>query len=682
MNKKNNLRFRQIHLDFHTSPLIPDIGSQFHADEFAATLKKAHVDSVTCFARCHHGMLYYNSKKFPERIHPHLQNRDMLKQMVEACHKQGIRVPIYITIQWDQYTAEEHPEWIAIDENGKQVGTGPYEAGFYRVLCVNTEYRDFLKAQIQELFEELDVDGIFMDIVYPTDCSCKVCRQKMKAEGINIRNKQERLAYSQRMLDEFKRDISAWIRSFKEDASIFYNTSHIGVRQRPVLDTYSHLELESLPSGNWGYIHFPVTMRYARTLGLECLAHTGKFHLEWGDFHSFKNLPALEYECFRMLALGSKCLIGDQMEPCGKLSEPVYDLIGKVYSRVEEVEPWCQEITPRVDFAVMTPEEFEGGGRASLPESLMGAENMFDKSAWQFDIIDSKSDFDRYPLLILPDTIPVKGALKEKIHEYLNRGGKVLATFESGIDFEEQKADLEEYGIRVLAQTRDEDGVPARGRIDVNNSYIDYILPNETVGKNLPRTEHVMYAKGVEIAAEEGTEVLADFVKPYFDRTYEHFCSHRQTPSSGKKGNPAIVRKGNVIYIASPVFRIFQARAPKWCRSIVDDCIRMLIGKPLIEHTGPSTVFASLNRQEGKNRDILHILHYIPEKYCNEIHTVEDVIPLYNLRIQVKMDQQVEKVRLVPSETSLNFEQKEEYIEFNIPEINGYQVVEIAYKNC
>ena len=61
--------FRQIHLDFHTSPLIPDVGADFDPEEFAATLKNAHVNSINLFARGHHGMLYYDSKAFPERVH-------------------------------------------------------------------------------------------------------------------------------------------------------------------------------------------------------------------------------------------------------------------------------------------------------------------------------------------------------------------------------------------------------------------------------------------------------------------------------------------------------------------------------------------------------------------------------------------------------------------------------------
>ncbi len=42
-----DLRFRQIHLDFHTSEAITGIGSDFDADEFGATLDSAHVNSIT-----------------------------------------------------------------------------------------------------------------------------------------------------------------------------------------------------------------------------------------------------------------------------------------------------------------------------------------------------------------------------------------------------------------------------------------------------------------------------------------------------------------------------------------------------------------------------------------------------------------------------------------------------------
>jgi len=44
----DKLRYRQIHLDFHTSPMIPEIGARFDKEHWQKTLKDAHVDSITC----------------------------------------------------------------------------------------------------------------------------------------------------------------------------------------------------------------------------------------------------------------------------------------------------------------------------------------------------------------------------------------------------------------------------------------------------------------------------------------------------------------------------------------------------------------------------------------------------------------------------------------------------------
>jgi|GEM_PF-2098842 len=47
------LRFRQIHLDFHTSPRIPGIGEKFDKKCWQETLQDGAVDSITLFSKCH-----------------------------------------------------------------------------------------------------------------------------------------------------------------------------------------------------------------------------------------------------------------------------------------------------------------------------------------------------------------------------------------------------------------------------------------------------------------------------------------------------------------------------------------------------------------------------------------------------------------------------------------------------
>lgn len=49
------MRFRQVHLDFHTSEAIDRIGSRFEKEQFQQMLKLGHVDSITVFSKCHHG---------------------------------------------------------------------------------------------------------------------------------------------------------------------------------------------------------------------------------------------------------------------------------------------------------------------------------------------------------------------------------------------------------------------------------------------------------------------------------------------------------------------------------------------------------------------------------------------------------------------------------------------------
>ncbi len=677
---KIDLRFRQIHLDFHTSEHIEGIGSEFDPEEFAATLEKARVNSITCFGRCHHGWIYFDTEAFPERRHPHL-TRNLLKEQIEACHARDIRVPIYLTVQWDHFTANEHPEWLVVDAQGCPVGTPLYEAGFYRRLCVNSPYIDFLKAHVQEVLETLPTDGIFFDIVAPVDCSCRYCRARMEEEGLEPSNAEARRQFGLRTINNFKRDMTRFVRQFNEACTIFYNAGHIGPRHRAVVDAYTHFELESLPSGGWGYLHFPMTIRYARNLGIDSMGMTGKFHTSWGDFHSFKNEQALKFECFQMLALGAKCSIGDQLHPSGKIDRHVYDLVGSVYTEVEEKEPWCKGARPVTEIGVLTPEEFSYGvDRLSLPPALMGITRMLEESAHQFDIIDSASDLSRYKVIVLPDHIPVSEELADRIEAYLADGGAIVASFESGMDGGKGKFTLKALGVKLKGEgPRTPDGELVRGRSFPHHDFVDYILPRGKIGQGLPETEHVMYIRGVDVEAEPGSEVLADTILPYFDRTYKHFCSHRQTPSSGQVGSPGIVQNGRAIYFAHPIFTQYNHNAPRWCKTLFLNALEILLPEPLIRHEGPTTMRVTLNEQAAEGRWIVHLLHYIPERRGQAFDVIEDVIPLYDVRVSVKVPKKVEAAMCVPELAPLTYEQKGDRVEFVLPKLDGHQMVALKF---
>ena len=677
--KETELRFRQIHLDFHTSESIGSIGSDFDPDQFAETLVKANVNSITCFARCHHGWLYFDSKAFPERKHPHLQ-KDLLPQQIDACHQRGIRVPIYLTVQWDHYTATCRPEWVAQDAEGRVIGTPPFEAGFYKTLCVNTPYRKFIKQHTAEILETFATDGLFFDIVWPIPCACRYCREKMLAAGLEPSNENARKQFGLQTINEFKQEMTRFVRQRNPECTIFYNAGHVGPRHRPVKAAYSHFELETLPSGEWGYLHFPVTVRYARTLGLECLGQTGKFHTSWGDFHSFKNLPALRFECLRMLAHGAKCLIGDQLAPSGRIDPNVYQLVGEVYGEVARKEPWCAGARPVTEIGVLTPEEFTGGAMDALPEALKGAIRILEQGAQQFDVLDSASDFSEYQLLILPDHIPVADELAQKLMQYAGDGGSIIASFASGMDEEQTRFTADLFGVTVANPgPRDLDGNLVRGKAFKRHDYCEYLLPRGALCRGLPQTEHAMYRRGMAIHADEDAEVLAPIVGSFFDRTYRHFCSHRQTPSSGVEIQPGVVRKGRCIYFSSPIFSQYNDNAPAWCKRLVLNALNLLLPEPLVKHDGPSTLQATLTQQASYSRWILHLLHFIPERRSEELDVIEDVIPLFKIKVRVKVPGSVREATMVPEQAPLAFRTEGSYVVFEVARIDGHSMVSLTF---
>lgn len=661
-------RFRQVHLDFHTSEFIPDVGKDFSAEEFAQTLKKANVDSITCFARCHHGWLYYPSKLQPELIHPTLKNKNMLIEQIDACHKHDIKVPIYTTVQWDAVVAREHPEWLCVDGEGNYINTqGVPEPHFYYTICLNSDYREYFRNHLEDLIDTIGpekIDGIFMDILFTVDCKCERCTAIMTERGYDPEDKNSRKVYSAEMLREFQEETTAYLRERVPGAGIFYNSSHVGPRIKEIVDCYTHLEIESLPSGGWGYMHFPATVRYARQLGKDLLGMTGRFHTYWGDFHSYKNRAALEYECFQMLAFNTKCSIGDQLDPRGALSPGTYDLIGHVYSQVKAKEPYCVDAKAVTEIGVLTPEEFDNkkGSGGGLPTALVGTVRMLQELSYQFDVIDSTHNFDNFKLLILPDHIEFSPELEAKLKAYIASGGKVIGSYHSALDLEGKASDI--FGVSYVSES---------------DYYRDFVIPNDVIGKGHYQEEHVMYLRGAAVEAK-GAEVLMHTVKPYFDRAGEKYCSHQHTPSSGEQGRPAVTKQDGAIYFAHPIFEIYYKNGARWCKSMLRDAIEILLPEKMLSHSGPSTLVTTINRQEKEKRDVIHILNYITIRRSQDIELIEDVIPLYNIDFKLFVgEKDVTSLELVPEGKSIDFKREGEYLVFKLDEIQGHEMIAVNF---
>ena len=625
---------RQVHLDFHTSPHIGDVGADWDPDLFARTMVDAHVQSVTLFATCHHGLAYYPTSTVP--VHPALQF-DLLGEQMRALRAAGIATPVYVTVGWNVSAAERHPEWLQVRLDGTLVRPPATEApwGNWPTMCVNGGYADELEAVVGELLDRYPLDGFFFDIVRydPDACACQVCLPELRefaaAAGGAITDPALRRRFHDHVARRWMRRMSAFVRERRPEVGLFYN-SRWGMHLADEVDVYTHLEVESLPTGGWGYGFFPLWARFGRTLGLPMLGMTGRFALSWADWGGLKHPDALRYDAAQVLAAGGRVSVGDQLPSRGRLEPAVYRVIGEVFAAVEQAEPFVAGTRPVPEVAVLVqhPGNYRRG-RNAKNDHLDGCARMLLELHHDFDVVTRDTwEPGRYDLVVVPDQGPADETVEAMLRAHVVRGGALLFSHEALTDAAGR------FVVGDLA------GITRLGRTTTSPDYYrvhDQRLAGRAVQLDFPYTH---YRGGVRVAAAPGTEVLATAVPSHFDRTPEHFSSHFITaPLGGPAGeaasSPAITLAGRVAYLHGPVFAVHERFGHVHHRELVGKVIDLLLPRPLVRTDAPSTATVVVHQQA--DRQVVHVVNYHAERRpTGHIEALGEPIPLRDVRLTVR----------------------------------------------
>ncbi len=667
------LPYRQVHLDFHTSESIEHIGARFSKEQFALALKAGHINSITLFSKCHHGWSYHPT--VANEMHPHL-DFDLLDAELEVCEQLGVRTQIYLSAGFDEKYARRHPEHLRRDKSGRYFPS--FEEPGYHRLCFNTPYLDTLCAQVAEVMERYAgrFDGVFLDIVAASPCYCDKCMSDMRAAGIDTESEKAVFDFAKSVYQAYCDRIDREVLSRVPDMPIVHNDGGaVFSGRKTAMRNTRHLELESLPTGGWGYDHFPRAAAYARVLGKEFLGMTGKFHQGWGEFGGFKHPNALRYEVALSNACGARCSVGDQLHPDGEFDLATYALIGKAYEEVEAREPYLSDAVPVADIGLLSAEacanspyrdEFDSAMSADGFRQDFGANRMMLEGHYLYNIIDPDCDFSRYALLILPDNIHVEGHLKQKLEHYLAGGGKLLLTGRSGVG--RDGAFAFDFGVSFQG---------------VGAFKPSYLRPTYEPSPN-GRTSYVMYGTNYDVAPTESFDgdLLAERVDPYFNRTREHFCSHLHTPYDREKASPAVLLKGQIGYIAWEIFSEYAENGALHLRTTVTDLIDRLLGTDkTLSASLPSMGVLSLMEQPyaGGTRLINHLLYAIPKVRGRGIEIIEDLPTVLDTRVSIRCKRTPLRVYLAPTGEDIDFVYQGGAVHYTVDKFTCAQLVVIEF---
>jgi hypothetical protein len=654
----NNLPFRQVHLDFHTSEHIPGVGTRFDKRQFQKALKLGRVNSITVFAKCHHGWSYYPTKV--GRRHPTLR-RNLLGEQIAACHEIGVRAPIYYTVGWSALDAQEHPDWIAHTKDGRPTGMnvdatakpGDRRPDFsWWHLFPARAYRQLILDQTREICEQFPVDGFFYDICFMADDRGPASQRDMRAMGLNPEDEADARRYQQHVWRTFQDETRQIILSRHPNATVFFNGG-ADLRGPQWHERQTHFELEDLPTTWGGYDKFPIRAKYFANTGKTYLAMSGKFHTAWGEFGGFKHPDAIRYEAAAMVAFGARCSFGDQLHPCGEMDLSTYRNLGAAYRYVEQIEEYGRDGQPCANLGLILC--------GSEPHD-QGVATMLLETQTDFVVRRPGADLSGLDTVILTGGQCLTPEHATQLTDFVQGGGHLLVLGEGVLD-----AGKTRFLLEVGAAYRG----PARYATD-------YTVAGASLRRGLVESPFYNYSAALRVKPTTG-RVLATIHEPYFDRTYAKYCSHQNTPNQLQPAaHPAAWRQGRVVCLAHPVGELYYRHGARLHRDYFHNALRLLHRRPVIETRLPSAGRVNVLHQPAQRRYVAHLL-YGPPLSRGRCLVIEDLVRLTDIPVTLRVPQRIRRVRLAPGEKPLSSRAKAGGCAVVVPELQTHQIVVFEY---
>lgn len=674
--------YRRHLCDMHIADWDQTFLSQFSPEDYVENLKIANIQNAMLYLQSHAGLCYYPTK-IGVMHRAFCGKENQMLRTAELCHKNGIQVTGYYSLNYNTAEHDRHPAWRMLQKNHrskrensqcgavdeKSLPFASPQSGRYGLCCPNNEeYRSFVFRQIDEMLSYFDLDGMFFDMPFwPHTCFCDSCRKRWEQETslpfptqdardespIHLTLMQKKYQW----MGEWAQAVSNYVKKKAPFLSVEHNfasaiagTSDNGcgteVNKASDFvggDLYGGIFNHSLACKFYQNItkQMPFDYMFSRckpTLRSHTLT---------------KSEDEMLTEVLLTTAHHGATLVIDAIDPVGTLDRRVYQRVGKVFEAEKTYEPYLKG-KMKEDIGLYYPLRSRFGKNLRGFDSMdgcIGASKALIGAHIPFGVTGSFHSLKEYCAIVIPMASEQEEDT-ERILDYIREGG---AVYFSGA----------RNSALLLALT----GGTTKGYTEEKTVYLS---PQEGM-EALFGGFHAAYPLPMDIQAPQvegisNARVLATLTLPYTKPKESRFASIHSDPPGITTDFPMVVEgaygKGRFLWSAIPL----EAVDMEEYRCIFLRLLQALQdNKPLsFFSNAPEDVEITLY----EDNDCL---------YLNLIHLQERIAAptLSSFEVAVRCEEPIKAVEYLPSGTSLAFEQKDGYVHLKTEPLHVFSMYRI-----
>lgn len=657
--------YRRHLLDMHIDDWNDEFLSEFSAEEYFENLKNENIQNVMLYFQSHVGLCYYPTKS--GKIHNALKGReDTMKKLVERCRNHGITVTGYYSLIYNNWAHDHHAEWKMLNIDGTSERDA--KIGRYGFCCPNNkEYREFVKEQILEMAEYVEVDGMFFDMPFwPHPCYCPSCRERWKQEtGGELPKREDWNDPKWRLFMQKGREWMGEFVSFAADemkkaapnVSVEFNSAYAGLPDGDKGLAEEVLQTSDYAGGdlyggiyNQSFIckfyknatnHPPFEYMFSRCTPT-LATHTATKSMD--EMRSAVSLTAAHH---------GATLVIDAIDPIGTTDDRFYKNMGTIFKDEMQYEPYFEgEMAEDVGVYYSLRSKFNlHGEKYCNHEACVNTVKTMIMNHICCGVTGSYHPLEQYPVLIASGLTEEDQKDSQRIIEYVRGGGQLYL---SGADAPVLLKEF--FGAEIAGRTKEK---------------IVYIAPKD--GKeeifDYFNAKYPMHFDGAAPLAEGilKEKVIAEITLPYTDQDEIRFASIHSNPPGKATEFPAMAvtdyGKGKVVWSALPIEEVDMYDYRRIFLNVIKNQFRLR-----------NTVIAEAPKD-------VEITVFHQEKAClvNLVQLNEDykARKIEKIRVSVLCREKPLRLLCIPEKREVRFEYRNEYVTFEVENLDIFAMYQL-----